>query len=189
MNITKDQIKDRAGEAAFGKPLANNVLRAIVVETMIDAALPGGWSWCSTDYASCDFRHSDGTRLEVKQSAALQSWSAPGHASRSSFDIAPRTGEWHEGTRWVPGVGRNADMYVLAHHPVIDATADHREPMQWDFYVVPVSSLPATRSISLTRVRAICPSVAFADLAAEVERVRESRLSEGAADAVGRLAL
>ncbi|MBK8545700.1 MAG: hypothetical protein IPL62_20575 [Caulobacteraceae bacterium] len=62
--------------------------------------------------------------------------------SKASFDIAPRTGEYVDGAAWVDGVGRNADIYVFAYHPVADPTADHREPTQWQFYVVLENTYP-----------------------------------------------
>ena len=50
-----------------------NVHRALIVEAIVSAALPD-WLWAPTDYAAFDFQHADGTRLEVKQSVARQSW-------------------------------------------------------------------------------------------------------------------
>lgn len=47
-----------------------NILRAMLVEAMIDVALPGNWTWYSAYYAGWDFISQDGVRLEVKQSAA-----------------------------------------------------------------------------------------------------------------------
>jgi hypothetical protein len=169
----KDQIIARAAEAAFGRPLVTNVLRSMLVEAIVEAALDKEWKWCAADYAGWDFVHSDSTKLEVKQSAALQSWAKEGsRPTRSTFDIAPRTGSWVNGDRWVPGVRRYADIYVLAHHSVSDATADHREPKQWSFYVVPTTALPEGRSISLSRVQGIATAVPFGMLGKEVERVR-----------------
>lgn len=51
------------------------------------------------------------------------------------------------------------DVYVLAYHPVFDDTADHRDPRQWRFYVIVASALPATKSISLGRLRALADDV------------------------------
>jgi len=84
MAVTKEDIVARASSMAFGKPLIMNVLRAMIVETIVDSALSLDWKWCSTDYAGWDFEHSDLTRLEVKQSSALQSWKTPKRAPRFS---------------------------------------------------------------------------------------------------------
>ena len=166
-----DIIK-RASESAFGQPLINNVLRSIISEAIVDAALGDGWIWCSADWASCDFKHADGTRLEVKQSAALQTWHGPdARPSRSSFDIAARQG-YFEGADWVPNAGRNADIYVFAHHPLTDATADHRNPSQWRFYVVRAAHLRVAKTISLAALRRLSDAVGVDDMNQEVERLR-----------------
>jgi hypothetical protein len=68
----------------------------------------------------------------------LQSWRTP-KESAAIFDIAPRTGYWVDGLRWVQETARHAHIYVFARHPVTDiALADHREPSQWDFYIHPI---------------------------------------------------
>ena len=162
-----------ATHAAFGRPLVNNVLRAILAEAIVHAALGdgGGWEWCSADWAECDFRHSDGTRLEVKQSAALQSWHQEGaKPSRPSFDIAERTG-FYRGSEWTAAPGRNADIYVFAHHPVTDATADHRDPEQWRFYAVAASALTQQKTISLTGIARLADAVDVEGLRTTVTRI------------------
>lgn len=169
MTADRNDIVRLASQTAFGSPLVNNVLRAILAEAIVHAALgdDGGWEWCSADWAMCDFRHRDGTRLEVKQSAALQSWHREGSKpSRPSFDIAERRG-YFEGSDWTEAPGRNADVYVFAHHPVTDATADHREPEQWRFYAVAASALPAQKTISLTGIARLAAAV-------DVEGLREA---------------
>lgn len=163
----------KAGQAAFGRPLITNVHRGLVVEAIVDAALDSKWNWCAADYSSWDFEHVDATRLEVKQSAARQSWAKGNRPSACSFDIAKRTGRW-EGASWVDAPGRAADIYVFAHHPVADETADHRDPEQWLFYITLTSKLPDTKRISLVRVKALAEAVRFGKLSEEVERVKSS---------------
>lgn len=94
-----DDVVDRVSHAAFGRPLVTNVLRGQVVEAIIALALEPEWTWCASDYASWDFERADGRRLEVKQSAARQSWAAPAHGIvRPSFDIKERTVRWEGAT-------------------------------------------------------------------------------------------
>ncbi len=165
--MNKETIIAAASAAAFGKPLVNNVLRSIISEAIVDAALDDGWKWCSADWAGFDFQHADGTRLEVKQSAALQSWHRLGNKpSKGSFDIARRTGIWESGTVWIPTPGRNAELYVFAFHPVTDPEiADHRDPNQWQFFVVPEPELSRTaRTISLSAVRRLADPVGAENL-------------------------
>lgn len=142
---SKDEIVRIAADTAFGSPVMNTVLRAIIVEAMVSSALTADWQWSSADWALCDFRHADGTRLEVKQSASRQSWhTANRKPSRALFDIAVRTQAW-DGKRRVASTGRNADIYVFAHHPVMGPECDHREPGQRRFHVIPAAELLAGR--------------------------------------------
>lgn len=174
--LSKDRVVARATNAAFGRPLVTNVHRSMLVEAMIAEVLEPEWTWCAADYASYDFRHLDGTRLEVKQSAALQTWNADtGRPSKSSFDIAPRTGEYVDGIAWKDGVARNADIYVFAHHPLTDETADHREPDQWLFFVVPEGALPTQRSIVLSGIANMAEPVRLSDLHAKVRDALDAR--------------
>jgi hypothetical protein len=174
--IDSNYIVQKASHSAFGKPLVTNILRAMLVEAIVDCALSPSWKWCSADYAGWDFEGHDGIRLEVKQSAARQSWTVfNGKPSKSSFDIAPRTGHW-VGADWFPGAGRNAQIYIFAHHPVEDASADHRDPNQWVFYVVPTEGLPAQKTISLLAVQRLVQGTRLSGLKSAVNECR-SRLS------------
>jgi len=160
----------KVSQVAFGKPLVTNVLRGHVAEAIIALALEPEWNWCSADYAGWDFERADGFRLEVKQSAAMQSWST-GKPSKAVFDVAARTGYWESGTEWIGKAGRPAHLYVFAHHGVFGDHADHRDPAQWEFYVVPTSALPDVKQISLSRIRPMSAGVSMANLAATVRKV------------------
>jgi hypothetical protein len=169
--ITIDEVVRKAAEVTFANRLVTNVFRSIIVEAMVATALPE-WEWCSRDYASCDFRHPDSTRLEVKQSAARQTWFA-GRASRASWDIRPRTGYWGR-NGWVARPGRYSHIYILAHHPVVSRKADHRDPRQWRFHVVATSDLPPTNSISEAAAASLVDPVTFEGLTSRVEALRIS---------------
>lgn len=169
-----EAVRSHASNAAFGQPLVQNNLRAIVVEAMVDIALPDGWRWSSADWAGWDFEHLDGTRLEVKQSAARQTWAAPQVAGQRRFDIALRRGRW-EGAAWLDEPGRHAHLYLFADHPVGDANADHRNPEQWRFYPIPASDLPETKTLSLTRVMRLAEPCPYDELASRIELLRLNR--------------
>jgi hypothetical protein len=109
--------------------------------------------------------------LEVKQSAARQTWTLARPATKPIFDIRARTG-YFEGADWVSDARRFAEIYVFAHHPVMDETADHRDPRQWHFYVVPTSRLPPGKTISLTRIDSLAETVPWERLADTVEGMR-----------------
>jgi hypothetical protein len=171
-------VQQRAFDAAFGRPVIQNNLRAIVVEAIVDLALSNGWRWCSQDWAAWDFEHDDGSRLEVKQAAAKQTWQAPARPSAPRFDIAERTGRW-EGSVWIAEPGRNAHIYVFAHHPIVDETADQRDPRQWRFYVIETAKLPSARTISLQAVERLTPPSTFDELRDRAEMVRRALKKPG----------
>lgn len=177
--VNRSTVIDMATKAIYGQPLVNNVHRATLAEAIIAAALDEPWRWCSGDWALCDFDHPDGTRLEVKQSSAKQTWHKEGEVSaKPSFDIASRKMAW-DGRGWMPSAGRNADIYVFAFHPVVDASADHREPRQWEFYVVPTSALPATKKIALTALRRLATPVPYEHLRSAVDDAHDHVLAAG----------
>lgn len=176
--MTKDDIISKAASTIFGKPLVTNVYRSVIVEAIISAALPAEWTWCSADYFEYDFVHADGTRLEVKQSAIKQTWQTAG-TPRPQWDIAERKTLWVDNKR-IDAPGRNADIYVLGLHEVTDDTADHREPNQWRFYVVPTFKLPATsKTIGLGPVRRLANPVNYLGLA---DAVATSSIQASAAE-------
>ncbi len=143
-------------------------------------ALEPEWLWVSADYSNWDFERADGLKLEVKQSAVKQSWSneykGNNFRSKATFDIAPRTGRW-QGQNWVAEVGRAAQIYVFCHHVIGDATADHRDPSQWQFYIVEASRLPPQKKISLNPLRALCEPVSFEQVFFVVQGVANKIIS------------
>lgn len=164
-------VVSKASAAAFGKPLITNVLRGLIVEAIIALALEPDWEWCSADYASWDFQRSDGLRLEVKQSAYRQSWDTPATAKVSpGFDVKARTGRW-EKTTFIAEPGRAADLYVLAYHDRRDEGADHRNPLQWEFFVLPATAIPPVARIALNSVRRLTQPVRIDNLASRVGAV------------------
>ncbi|WP_172125283.1 hypothetical protein [Devosia sp. 919] len=171
--LTTEIVKRIAADTIFGKPLVTNVYRSVIVEAIVATALPD-WNWCSADYASCDFIHPDGTRLEVKQSAMRQTWvtKAP---SKPSWDIAARTGFWENGTDWTERAGRNADVYVLGLHDLVDDNADHRDPAQWQFFVLSEHRLPSTKRLGLATAMRLVQPVGCSDLAGAVRKALSER--------------
>lgn len=166
-------VVDRLAHRFFGKPIIRNDLRGEIVEEIVAMALEPEWEGCGGDWASCDLvRPADGKRIQVKQSAAKQTWhKADARPARPCFSIKEKTGRWEDGDRWVAERGRNAEIFIFAWHPVTDATADHREPNQWEFFVVPERPLPSQTTISLSRVRQLTEPVTFEALAEKVRSV------------------
>jgi len=134
----------------FDQLVISNLYLPHYVERMIALALGEGFALVSADWAAWDIESSEGVRIEVKHSAAWQTWSdvTGGKPSKGVFDISARTGHWTDGgAKWVPKAGRQADLYVFAWHPITEPDkVDHRDPSQWLFYVVPAAELPAEQN-------------------------------------------
>jgi hypothetical protein len=175
-------IAKLASDRAFSNRLVTNVYRGIIAEAVVAAALGPDWRWCSEDYYQFDFLHVSGARLEVKQSAACQSWPTKA-ASTARWDIAARKSLW-DGKRYVPHDGRNADIYVLCWHPIPDRdVADHRDPEQWEFFVISAAALGPAKTIGMTGAQRHAVAVQFTHLADSVLRsVAELALASGRAE-------
>lgn len=163
-------IRRIAAEAAFGKALITNSYRGLVAEAIIASALEPVWQWCAADWAGWDFERSGGLRLEVRQSAALQTWRRSGdRPSICSFDIRARKGRY-EGADWFDEPGRYAHIYIFAYHPVLDEGADHCDPQQWQFFVVPTADLPSTKRMGLRTLTKLAEPRAYHELAVAVDK-------------------
>jgi hypothetical protein len=101
-----------------------------------------GWRHVGDNWSGWDFEHECGTRLELKQSAAWQTWDpVKQRASQSEakpgpgiFDIAQRT-RWFDaaGAIWTKEPGRPAHVYVFAWNGPYGPAADHRDPNHGSF--------------------------------------------------------
>jgi hypothetical protein len=168
---TVEEIRAKVSATAFGDPLISNIYRGLVVEIIVGAALGSEWRLCSGDWRGWDFEHSSGCRLEVKQSAARQTWTGSRNVTKPIFDIRTRTG-YFEGADWIADPRRFADIYVFAHHPVMDESADHRDVRQWRFHVVTANRLPIGKTIGLTKIAALSAGVPWIGLESAVEGLR-----------------
>ena len=154
MEGIKRAVLDAIVRDLYDQRIMGNLARPHYVERLIHHILGPPWELVSHDWAGWDLENPQLVRVEVKQSAARQTWtdlpSSGGRPTRGMFDIAPRKGYYTRGSgAWVDAPGRNADIYLFAWHPVHDpAVADHRIPDQWEVYVVPEHRLPTKRSIS-----------------------------------------
>lgn len=128
-----------------------NVFRAGHVEAILLRALGGDYK-LTLGWESWDLQHiPSGLRIEVKQSAAKQTWGAPPRKSSATFDIAPRR-ESFDGNAVVKldPPRRLAHIYIFAWHGDASEECDHRDARQWRFLAVPTSSLPANQK-TITR--------------------------------------
>ena len=165
-------VSQRIVERIYNQPLIGNVERGQYVECMVELALSDQrpqWSLTNT-WDPWDLVQTDtGARIEVKNSAAAQTWTAqspPQTQAVPSFDIAPRSG-YFDASGWLPAdpPARFADVYIFARNDVDDLEeADHRDPDQWTFYVVPELALPPQKSISLNPLRRLSEPVDYEHL-------------------------
>ncbi|HEX3755016.1 MAG TPA: hypothetical protein VHV26_08070 [Rhizomicrobium sp.] len=152
-----NEIALRLAAKIFDRAVIENQYRSAFVEAMLEPVLePYGWRYSGTEWRGCDFKRvSDKMGLEVKQSAATQTWSDGTIIPRPVFDIAKRKG-YYEGSKWFANPGRYAEIYLFAWHPVVGKTADHRNPNQWEFYILPTHILPdGNKKIALSRIKAL----------------------------------
>ena len=166
-----DQIFSSLIRDLFDARIMGNLYRPHYIERMVAIGLGEGFKLVSADWAGWDIEGPKGLRIEVKQSAARQTWtnrpSLAGKPTTRSFDIASRKGYYSDGgSEWVPKPGRHAHIYILAWHPIADETeADHRDPAQWLFFIVPAKQLPQDqKTISRTVVEKRWSAVRFEQL-------------------------
>ena len=154
----------------YSKRVMNNVHRSEYVEAIVGLALrDSGWRRMEP-WDAWDCEHESGLRLEVKQSAAAQSWWSDGKYSPPRFDVASRTRYWDYDTgSWVFKEQRHAHIYVFAWHGAQRETADQRDPATWEFYVIPEPVLPEQKSIGLNPIRGLADPQGIEGLAAAVE--------------------
>ncbi len=159
--------------------LVNNATRGVLAEYLVACAL-GLEADLRIEWDAYDLRTTDGTTVEVKSAAYLQSW----HQERESaigFDIRPTLG-WDAATNTTSAeVKRQADVYVFAllHHRE-KATVDPLDVTQWTFHVLPTAVLdtriPVQRRLSLGTLRTLGPAiVGFDGLAAAIEAAGRAR--------------
>lgn len=165
---TSDVVREAT--RAYRTPIMNNVHRSEYVEAIVAVALlDAGWKRTES-WDSWDFEHESGWRMEVKQSAAAQAWSHP--PARPRFDIRARSGYWdRSSSRWRSSPGRHADVYVFAWHQEVGKSADQREPMSWQFYVVRERDLPDQKTIALSVIRRIAQPCGTDELHSRLEAV------------------
>jgi len=188
--VSLDSTAYRLAERLFGQKLIQNQFRSLFVEALIAPRLEiYGWHYTGDGWCGWDFQHGpqiSGCRLEVKQSAARQTWSK--HNNRKTlpiFDIKARTGYFvEEGSKWIEEAGRPSHIYLFAWHPIHNVEiADHRDPAQWEFYLTPEYRLPqGQKTISLSTIEtllkesALPAPISFKEVAPAIE---ETRLSLG----------
>jgi hypothetical protein len=157
--------------------LIGNAMRGVLAEFIVGLALGCVDRGIRIEWDSADLRTDDGTRIEVKSSAYLQSWKQPA-LSKVSFGIQPTTG-WDAKTNTIAAVReRQSDVYVFCLFKHTEkTTANPLDLDQWDFFVISTRRLNAEvgnqKSITLGSLRRRQPLHArFSELVHAVEAAR-----------------
>jgi len=154
--------------------LVSNATRGVLAEFLVTSAL-GLADGVRNQWDAFDILLADGTRIEVKSAAYLQSWA---HAKLSNiiFTIRPTLAWSSETNQLSSELRRQADIYIFC---LLDhqekATLDPMRLEQWTFYLLRSSILDerfsTQKTISLASLLKLEPQAAtFENLA---ERVAE----------------
>ena len=134
----------------------NNTLRGMVAEYIVSQALEA----CTpvrVEWDPVDITTPEGIKIEVKSAAYLQSWHQK-RPSTISFRIA-KTLPWDPKTNQYGKTRvRSADVYVFCLlTPKDGRTVNPLELTQWEFYVLPTSTLNSSlgnqKTVSLSRLK------------------------------------
>ncbi len=174
--IPSQHIFDKIIHDQSKSPLMENNIRGVFAEYLIADILGAGWKVKDGSWNEWDIDGPNGEKLEIKQSAFLQTWCKQNQPegqykiSKPSFDIAAKTG-YNSGIKTRP-----ADIYIFALHIEKNIEkADHRILEQWEFYVVDKKILPkGQKRIGLGPISRLATPVRAKDLLVEIENVGAS---------------
>jgi hypothetical protein len=128
-----------------------------------------------------------GLKIQVKQTARPQTWGLSPTTNR--YAVKPIKG-FYKGLAWnaLTEPQRLAEIYVFAHHPKVDETADHWNVRQWQFHGLAETTLPPGRqSISIQDVSRTAPPIGIDGLAYAVRQLSEITAPNGRTDRVAQL--
>jgi hypothetical protein len=155
--------------------LRENILRGVLAEFLVAKAV-GDPSPLRHAWDNYDVTTMDGTRIEVKSSAYLQSWRQKAH-SRITFSGLTGRAWSHETNELDAHPSLRADVYVFALHNCREP--DQYDPLDlgaWEFYVLSVETLReagSPKSVSLAFLdRVGAGAVDYAGLPAAVQVAR-----------------
>ena len=141
--------------------LVGNAMRGLLAEFIVGMAVDSIASKTREEWDAADLVTSDGTRIEVKSAAYLQSWAQKG-LSKISFGIQPTVG-WDASTgTYGTERKRQAHVYVFCvlHH-VDKSSVDPMNLEQWTFYVLSTTrlneKLPTQKRVALSSLLKLEP--------------------------------
>lgn len=137
----------------------SNATRGCLAEFIVSTAIGSDLAGCRDEWATFDCITPDGTKVEVKSSAYMQSWGQK-RPSAPTFGIGKRVPWDREAGTYFGDSQRHADVYVFALLAHSDkSTLNPLNVGQWEFYVLSARLLdrlkPTGESIGLSTVRAL----------------------------------
>jgi hypothetical protein len=155
--------------------LLNNSTRGILAEYIVASAL-GINQGVRTEWDAYDLETKNGLKLEIKTSGYLQTWHQRG-LSKISFGIQP-TVKWNPETGlFSENTKRQADVYIFCILASKDPnTVDPMNLDQWEFYVLPTSTLnskiPNQKTIGFNSLLKLQPQKAnFRELSIIINKI------------------
>ena len=172
----------------YDRSVMSNTHRATYAECLVGELLAPDWEppWIrGYDRAPWDLHNGFGTYLKIEHAALLRPWRRGRGLVRRQmprFDIAPPSGFWTADDVWIDKAGHHADLHVFAWHGVDDGPlTDQREPDQWQFFVVPTTSLPEHQpDIGLDDLKGMTDAVGYETLWFRVKDIVDKLRSEKA---------
>lgn len=187
--LTPDRIRTRLVTEFLSAPILENALRGYLCEAMLAEQLgplcritSHGWAPWDLEIGPRTGTCPDRIRIQVKNSARLQTWHAEGHpASDSLFNLTwrHRPSYWMRDAADVPceEEGFLCDLFALCHHPVEDRTlADQTDPAQWQVYLLAAD--PACGHVTTGEIAACRATLARTGRPSSAQR-RPATLAQG----------
>lgn len=158
-------------ENMYTAPILNNAHRGDVVEMMVLAALGPEWKFVGLGWHPWDLQRGKGdsrTRIQVKQTAALQLWGQT-RTPTLSFGWSSKPPSYFKRDNpdeEIESEGWFCEVFVFGvHQDSNQATADQVDPRQWKFLAIPTCDLrKGTNSMVLTKALKIWPLVSWREL-------------------------
>ena len=153
--------------------IASNAERGKLAEFIVKCAVASS-SPCRIEWDAVDVIAPDGTKIEVKSPAYLQTWKCT-KLSKIQFDIAPKKSWDSETNQYYAEIGRNSDVYVFCLFACKDpAVANPLDMTQWEFYILDTKTLndfvPTQKTISLgSLIRLGAKSVPYPEIAPAIK--------------------
>lgn len=151
-------------------------LAEFYVKCAVGAAAPFRIEWDAVDVVA-----PEGTRIEVKSSAYLQTWKCK-KLSKIIFDIAPKMSWNSETNLYNEKIGRSSDLYVFClfacQNPHI---ANPLDLSQWEFYLLSTKVLnaraPTQKTISLSSLIGLgARKVSYCALSSEIKKLQSEEI-------------